>query len=70
VNLNFEQTQKLVADIDRIAMAQERIAVAVEQIADTVRDEAKIGGGLDAIGRVAEAIHALTLEVSAIPGAR
>jgi hypothetical protein len=59
--MTHEAGMKIVAAIERLAVAQERIATVLE-------DEAKIGGAFDGIRGVSRAINALAVEVSALPG--
>lgn len=53
-----------------IALALGRLASAHERIAAVLEDEAKIGGALDAVRHVAQAINGLANEVGAFPVVR
>ena len=55
---------------ERLTAAVEKLADAHARIADVLEDEVKIGGALDGVRHIAQAINALATEVSAIPGGK
>lgn len=54
-------------DLQKIAAAIERLAIAHEKIAEVLKDEAKIGGALWALGQIPTALNNIALEISNDP---